>query len=507
MKRFELIMIYTRRSSVGRLALTLLFALLSLIGLGWNAAAEARTAADGEYVLYLPMMQQQVSGSQAPTPTPTQPPTTPTPPPTPTSGDVGGLFLTRSPQTVSADIAVDAAGGVHVAYAGYVGYGTLSPGYYGYCGQPAACANPANWQIVSFGSGRDYVVKVELELTAAGQPRLLLYNDDNGRIYTYAACDANCGNPANWGTVDVTRVQSHVDLDTFEYSYHSFELDPQGRPRFIYEDHYGSIHNGLYYVFCDADCTDGQNWYELNISAGPEYDGDLVQSPDLKFTAQGQPRIITQLYSNNENYPEGVYYITCDAGCEDLGQWQRTRILDRGHGHASWTLALDASDRPRVAFYQAETDDGGNLLHYVWCDANCTSAANWGMAPLGLAQGDGQDPAIVLDKQGRPRIAYTKETLGGIGYLWCDSQCESGAAQWQDRLAEPMDDLNADYPVPPSFDCTLATWSGIRPALALDPAGNPRIGYESEQIVGGQCAAKINYRAVRFVFFRQVAAW
>jgi hypothetical protein len=242
----------------------------------------------------------------------------------------------------------------------------------------------------------------------------------------------------------------------------------------------------------------------MNIGLGPDYDGDRVQSPDLKFTAQGQPRIVTQLYTVDENYPEGVYYITCDADCGAAESWQRTRILDRGHGHASWTLALDAQDRPRVAFYQAEMDDGsGDQLYYAWCDADCASAASWDWAAIGLDKGDGQDPAIALDRQGRPRIAYTLPAFGGIGYLWCDSQCESGAAQWRNALVEPMSALDDDYLILPPLDCSLATWSGIRPALALDPSGNPRIGYEGEHIAGGDCTVKVDYRSVRFAFVPQ----
>jgi hypothetical protein len=430
-------------------------------------------------------------------------PTQPPPPPPPAVA--GGVFLAEDPKTAGADIAVDARGGMHAAFAGYVGYGTVSPGYYFFCDGSAACADPAAWKGVMFGSSKeDYIVKAEIALTAAGQPRLLLYNDYNGRIYSYAACDADCTNPARWTVTDITRVQWDTDLDTFEYSYHSFALDPHGRPRFVYQDHYGSIHNGVFYVFCDTNCSDAANWYEENISAGPEYDGDRVQTPALAFTSQGQPRIITQLYSADESLPEGVYYITCDTGCDLKANWRRMRLFDRGNGHASWTLALDAQDRPRVAFYQAEMPGGaGNRLFYAWCNAGCTSAASWSNAPVGLAQGDGQDPALALDAQGRPRIAYTRPSLEGIGYRWCDSQCESAGAQWKGRAVEPISKLNSDYPIPPPFDCSLATWSGLKPALALDRAGNPRFAYEGEHIHGGTCTAGVDWRSARFAFFPQ----
>jgi hypothetical protein len=478
---------------LARIALALLFTVGPALAARFSATAEAQEAAPAaQNPVFIPLAVKPGGGTTPPPPPPTKPPVV-----------AGGVFLHQNPQTVSADVAVDSRGGLHAAYAGYVGYGSVSPGYYMYCDGSAKCTNPDAWKGVMFGSAKeDYIVKVELALTAAGQPRLLLYNDYNGRIFSYAACNADCANPANWAVADITRVQWDTDLDTFEYSYHAFALDPQGRPRFIYEDHYGSIHNGLYYVFCDAGCTDSANWYEENISAGPDYDGDRVQTPALKFTSQGQPRIITQLYSVDQSLPEGVYYFSCDAGCDQKANWQRTRIFDRGNGHASWTLALDAQNRPRVAFYQGEMPGGaGYRLYYAWCNSACTSAASWAKAPVGLPQHQGEDPALVLDGQGRPRIAYTMPALEGIGYLWCDSQCESRAGQWQRRLVEPMSELNTDNPIPPPFDCSLATWSGVRPQLALGPTGNPFVGYEGERIFGGSCTAKVGWRSARFAFF------
>lgn len=452
-----------------------------------GVAADAAPAA--RYSLFVPVSANGKKGGPAPQPQPV----------------AGGLFLTRDPQTSGADIAVDAQGGMHVSYAAYVGYGSPSPGYYFYCGTPATCDDPKSWVGVAFGSTKeDYIVKVEIALTTAGQPRLLLYNDYNGRILVYAACDQACTNPANWSVTDLTRVQFDTDTDTFHYSYHAFEVDAQGRPRFLYQDHYGSIHNGIFYAYCDADCTDNNNWYETNISAGPDYDGDVMQTPDLKFTRDGRPRVLVQLYSNEPSLKAGLYYLTCEASCEDKDNWERTRLFDRGNGNASWTLALDGQDRPRVAFYQGEMPGGaGFRLNYAWCNSGCTSAASWGIRLVGLPQYEGEDPAIALDAQGRPRIAYTKPALAGIGYLWCNSQCETGAAQWQTRLIEPMSDPNAEYPLPPPFDCSLATWSGARPQLALDAAGNPRVAYDAERIYGGSCSAKVGWRSARVAFLPQ----
>jgi hypothetical protein len=465
----------------------------------WAAPAQPEV---GPYTIYIPYTQQGANGTGT-QPTPTPPPTQPTPTPPPTQQD-SGLFLRTDPKTASADVAVDAAGGRHAVYTGYVGYGTLSPAYYAYCAAGAVCTDPANWATVSFGSGTDYFVKAEIRLTAAGHPRLLLYNEYGNRTYMYAACDANCTSPTSWKTLNVLQVQNNIDMDSFDYSYHTFALDPQGRPRFIYEDHYGSIHNGLYYVSCDAGCTDAANWSETNISAGPDYDGDRVQTPDLEFTSAGQPRMITQLYSRDENYPSGVYYITCDQNCEQAANWQRTRLLDRGNGKASWTLALDANDNPRVAIYQGELDAGGKQLSYVTCDADCTDATHWTQTVIDIGAEVGQSPDIALDPQGRPRIAIGIKEDQGIGYLWCNSQCDV-SANWQAQNAEPLDALAADFAPPVPFTCDVSTWLGARPQLALGPNGDPFIGYDGEFLVGNNfsCQSTISHRSARFTFFAQ----
>jgi hypothetical protein len=72
-------------------------------------------------------------------------------------------------------------------------------------------------------------------------------------------------------------------------------------------------------------------------------------------------------------------------------------------------------------------------------------------------------------------------------------------------VAEPLDALNDDFPRPAPIDCDVTTWLGARPQLALDPAGNPRIGYDGEYLIGNNslCKATVEYRSTRFTFFAQ----
>lgn len=130
---------------------------------------------------------------------------------------------------------------------------------------------------------------------------------------------------------------------------------------------------------------------------------------------------------------------------------------------------------------------GRGEVHYVWCDAAaCLDGAAWGKADIGLPTFNGEGVAMALDAAGRPRLAYQMGDEG-LGYAWCDGGCES-ALGWRSRTAEAMAAVSAEYPpgLPQHQGCPILTWlNGVRPSLALDPAGHPRLGYDAELWWGG----------------------
>ncbi len=76
---------------------------------------------------------------------------------------------------------------------------------YGVCAAPVTrCADAANWTYVQLADG---VRDVQLQLTPAGQPRLLIVTSStvyaNGKDYLYAACDSSCTNRNQWSVVRV----------------------------------------------------------------------------------------------------------------------------------------------------------------------------------------------------------------------------------------------------------------------------------------------------------------
>src|SRR6476660_2366702 len=118
----------------------------------------------------------------------------------------------------------------------------------------------------------------------------------------------------------------------------------------------------------------------------------------------------------------------------------------------------------------------------MWCDADCTSNQNgaWQWSPIDLPQMAGEDAVLAVDGQGHPPMASMTHNQG-LGYSWCNVNCESANATWQHGVAESNDALGSDYAVLPIHRCTVSTWfTGVRPSLVLDQQGNPRIAYDAQ---------------------------
>ena len=447
----------------------------------------------GTSYIYLPMI---VGGAGGPVVTPTPTPTPTSTPPTPPPGAEGALFLNRTKKTDSASAAVDATGGFHLAYAANTPLVEGKPAYYSYCA--ANCVTVSNWGTVTL---IDRVDEVQLALTSAGHPRLLLRGpspDGNTYFYKYAACDVNCTNIAGWTIADVTTFTIPPYWVTTYSLPHYFALDNLDRPRFLYATGWDA-----FYVYCDIACTSATSWWKYPINAhifGTDY-------PTLTFTSSGQPRITAVIADGTgASY---LNYITCDTMCDNLASWTYTALMDRGSGgvNVSFVLKFTSGGQPRLVFQQASTSPGpGNYLWYLWCNTGCTNNANWAGSSIG-AQGQAENPDLALDALNRPRIAFRNIlSPDGLGYVWCNTNCESTTATWQGGLVEPSTDLDSVWDILPPLNCSGSYWyGGYRPSLALDKAGNPRIGYVAQHLHGGgiSCTIGEDFRAVRFAFFNQ----
>jgi hypothetical protein len=406
------------------------------------------------------------------------------PPPPPPDGAEGALFMQPERKVAGPSLKVDAQGGMHIAYYDSVPLAENPAATYAYCPPPASqCGDGSKWTYLRIG---DQIDQVQLQLNAAGQPRLLIgqhLTGDYREVYYYGECASSCATSLDsWSFLEVTsRSLAASGISDYYLPTRSFALDPQGHPAFVFYDQ-DTIpepdHTGGYYLSCQADCTTAGSWTEARFTHRSGYFDELVTQPVLAFTADGNPRILANLYPLNGTGPEGIHYFACDQGCEDDTNWERTLIIERGSGpYPVWDLELDAQSRPRVAYFRYDASDGTDeTLFYLWCDTNCTADGSWQTLDLGLPKGDGIGADLELNTAGHPRIAYL--TSADLGYAWCDSGCTT-AQDWQHGYADNDDQMTADYPIALPITCSAGIWDSYSPSLALDSAGNPRFAYDA----------------------------
>lgn len=448
---------------VGLLALLLPVMLLPSVPVGAQAEPAATT-----YRIHLPMLA-------------TERVETPPPPPPPA---LGGVFPVDETRTTSPAILLDAAGGTHIAMAGYGPASERPPVYYGYCAPGKDCVSPTSWQLTAIDANAE---QAQLQLSPAGKPRIIYRTGLNAagtaRDYYYAECNGACTSAASWAKA---RIASTTRTDPLEWELpqRSFALDRLGRPRFVYyTGTAGDPNKGAFYLSCDSGCASAANWRRGAISVSSTVGGEIFDDVALVFTSQNQPRFVTNLTASRD----GIYYFACDANCTDSASWGRVFLADRGFGPlASWDIELDGQDRPRVAIYlEGFRDGGGDFLAYIWCDAGCAASGdNWFGGPVGLPQGEGETPDLELDARGRPRIAYHAAESASLGLLWCNAGCEGDGAEWSQAVPEQSADLDARHPIllPPA--CERGAWaSGFQPMLVLDAQGNPRVASEAKRLL------------------------
>jgi hypothetical protein len=426
------------------------------------------------------------------------------------TGDDFALFLRNDRRVASATVKVDAAGNRHAAYVTVAPYIEQPPAFYAFCAAGADCATPANWQTIEVPTEfPQATVEVQLQLTPQGQPRLMLrkawgYNSGSGTMhYYYAECNARCTNAGNWnvGYAFNTSETAAVDVSDMDQPQRNFALDPLGRPRFMYYDRNyfrDPDHWGGFYTWCDGECTNQANWDEAWLLVGA-----IFEYPSLTFTSDGKPRIVSQIYGSNNT--QGVFYLQCDTECDDLNDFSIAQVATRGaETSPSWDIALDARNRPRIVMYRGSDLDRerGDRLLYLECNANCHRPEGWTTVDLGLRAGDGQDPDLEIDAQGRARIAWTS-VHGNVGFSYCNGSClqpsswnnlyfqEEVAARWRQELPQAL-----------PFNCDGDVWRPKNTMLSVDGDDTLHIAFDVD--VHARCVEQTPGDPTPYIRYRRV---
>lgn len=374
------------------------------------------------------------------------------------------IFLPVLNSVANPSIAVDQAGGIHLAFEAVKAKNGRTPILYGYCA--TNCLLTTNWQIISIGdAGARPDSEVRLALTAAGKPRLLWFYsidaDLHGR-YIFASCEQNCTQLANWQGLPVADIQGLPTGGRY------FALDGQGNPHFFYTSILDN-HTGAFYRYCLNSCLVLQNWREQQIN-----DNFQLSAFSLAFDARNRLRLAVGVGDGRQR---ALFYLTCDSQCTSIENWQGVR-LDPFGTDGNLSLRLDAEGCPRLAVYSGYFGDGQpeNFLYYRWCNTDCQQASNWRGVNMGLAESEGGNLDLLLDAQARPHLVITTSASlpQQIDYIYCRTQCES-APVWQRALVETADQLGG----------TGVRYIGWRPALAWALTGDLLLTYGiQERIVG-----------------------
>ncbi|HXF60034.1 MAG TPA: hypothetical protein VNK95_00375, partial [Caldilineaceae bacterium] len=165
----------------------------------------------------------------------------------------------------------------------------------------------------------------------------------------------------------------------------------------------------------------------------------------------------------------------------EVENWRRVKLWARGQGdNPGWDIAVDAQDRPRIAFYPEYMEDGsGEQLYFGWCDVGCLETESWTFNNLGLGKDNGADPDLVFDDEGNIWIAFVAWDGSGLGLVACEADCTAPDAVWQDLLIDSYEVLEAEWNVVLSPTCDGGIWQAWTPSLAFDPAGNLRLAYDA----------------------------
>jgi hypothetical protein len=121
---------------------------------------------------------------------------------------------------------------------------------------------------------------------------------------------------------------------------------------------------------------------------------------------------------------------------------------------------------------------------YFACDADdCTADGSFVGSVLTDAQELGAGLDLALDADDRPRIAYTYDD--NIALAFCDdADCTAQGAAWDLAKVEAGAEMEPDD-IFLEWNCDVAAWFLHSPSVAIGPSGQPRVGYQARDISGG----------------------
>lgn len=402
----------------------------------------------------------------------------PSAPSTGAPGAAAHIFLpTGEPTNTSAPVVeVDAAGNTHVLYPAYA----RGNAYYSFCAA-GSCSDAKQAQMVKFPTDGT-VGSVMLALTADGKPRILLGTFQH--VY-YGSCDQNCGSEASWQFGQILDHGSDMAVNG-----EALALDPSGRPRFLVHAVRNPLYpltprrTDTQLAECDASCHLAASWRFGTIASKEIWD-----YPSLRYDAGGKAHVATFVYSYGEQASAPIAgYLSCTGSCNTENTWTGAGLLPPFESQTeavrmtpAISLALTRAGAPRIAMI-AKTPEGKKRIAYMACDSGCEKDG-WSGGGIWDADAINAGIDLALDASDRPRIAHTMNY--DIVITYCDaSNCTAPNSAWDSSFVEKGSEIPVDT-IFLEWNCTIGAWFLHSPSIALTRDGKPRVGYQSRDVSGG----------------------
>jgi len=253
--------------------------------------------------------------------------------------------------------------------------------------------NADGWQTDQVAGGYFYG-PLDIALDGNGIPHIIYHDHeatggiDDGDL-AYAVLQGG-----NWAT-EIIADRGHDGWDG------TLALDAQGRPHTAAIDpsQFGSTSGLEWAVKIDGD------WTVTAIGSGPL---PYEFGTDIAIDTQDRPHIVYHDGDERLNNSVGadLLYATLDSG-----DWIIGAIDTEGDVGKFPSLILDSQDRPHIAYFKWDSRNGGELKYAAWDGTAWQIESVDRMEDINIAFiGARRSMSLALDAQDRPHIAYSDRT-------------------------------------------------------------------------------------------------